>query len=212
MCWLCCCTSTVFFVFCMSGLYATEKDTVIIPNFDCNFVYFFFSICQVYFKAMFCYLSWILMSKSLLRVHLIIIMEIPSLIQLVLFSVQFSHLVMSDSLWPRGLHHARLHVNHQLSDFTQTHVRWISDAIQQSHPLSPLLLLPPIFPIIGVFWNESALHIRWPKYWSFSFSISPSSEHIGLTSFRMNCRGPAPVDPGWFEGGDGVGILGKIHI
>ena len=107
MCWLFSCTSTVSFVFCMSGLYAIEKDTVKIPHFDCDFAYFFFSICQVYFKAMFCYLCWILMSKSLLRVHLIIIMEIPSLIQLVLFSVQFSHLVMSDSLWPHGLWQAR---------------------------------------------------------------------------------------------------------
>ena len=50
----------------------------------------------------------------------------------------------------------------------------------------PLLLLPSIFPHIRVFSSESALHIRWPKYWSFSFSISPSSEHLGLTSFRMD--------------------------
>ena len=50
----------------------------------------------------------------------------------------------------------------------------------------PLLLLPSIFPSIRVFYNESALHIRWPKYWSFSFSISPSNEHPGLISFRMH--------------------------
>ena len=50
----------------------------------------------------------------------------------------------------------------------------------------PLLLLPPIFPSIRVFSNESALHIRWPKYWSFSFNISPSNEHPGLNSFRMD--------------------------
>ena len=50
----------------------------------------------------------------------------------------------------------------------------------------PLLLLPSIFPSIRVFLNESVLHIRWPKYWSFSFSISPSSEHSGLISFRMD--------------------------
>ena len=50
----------------------------------------------------------------------------------------------------------------------------------------PLFLLPSIFPSIRVFSNESALHIRWPKYWSFSFSISPSSEHPGLISFRMD--------------------------
>ena len=51
---------------------------------------------------------------------------------------------------------------------------------------SPLLLLPSIFPNIRVFSNESALHVRWPKFWSFSFSISPSSEHPGLISFRMD--------------------------
>ncbi|CAI9172430.1 unnamed protein product [Rangifer tarandus platyrhynchus] len=50
----------------------------------------------------------------------------------------------------------------------------------------PLFLLPSIFPSIRIFSNESALHIRWPKYWSFSFSISPSSEHPGLISFRMD--------------------------
>ena len=51
----------------------------------------------------------------------------------------------------------------------------------------PLLLLPSIFPSIRVFSNESALRIRWPKYWSFSFNISPSNEHVGLISFRMGC-------------------------
>ena len=60
------------------------------------------------------------------------------------------------------------------------------DAIQPSHPLFPLLFLPSIFPSIRVFSSESALHISWPKYWSFSFSISPSSEHSGLMSFRMD--------------------------
>ena len=53
-------------------------------------------------------------------------------------------------------------------------------------PRHPLLLLPPIFPTISVISNESALHIRWPKYWSISFSISPSNEHPGLISFRMD--------------------------
>ena len=50
----------------------------------------------------------------------------------------------------------------------------------------PLLLLPSIFPNIRIFSNESAFHIRWPKYWSFSFNISPSNEHLGLISFRMD--------------------------
>ena len=62
----------------------------------------------------------------------------------------------------------------------------VGDAIQPSHPLSPLLLLSPIPPSIRVFSNESTLHMRWPKYWSFSYSISPSNEHPGLISFRMD--------------------------
>ena len=71
-----------------------------------------------------------------------------------------------------------------LPEFPQTQVRWVSDAIQPSHPLSPLLLLPSVFPSVRVFSNESALRIRWPKYWSFS--ISPSNEYSGLISFRID--------------------------
>ena len=71
-------------------------------------------------------------------------------------------------------------------EFTQIHVHWVGDATQPSHPLSPLLLLPSIFPSIKVFSNDSALHIRWPKYWSFSFSISPSNEYSELISFRID--------------------------
>ena len=69
-----------------------------------------------------------------------------------------------------------LPVHHQLLKFTQTHVHWVGDAIQPSHP-HPLLLLPSIFPSIRVFTNESALCIRWPKYWSFSFNIN--AEDLG---------------------------------
>ena len=79
-----------------------------------------------------------------------------------------------------------LPVHHQLLEPTQTHVHWVGDAIQPPHPL-----LSPSSPALNhscirVFSNESALHIRWPKYWSFSFSISPSNEHPGLISFRMD--------------------------
>ena len=79
-----------------------------------------------------------------------------------------------------------LPVHHQLLEFTQTHVHRVSDAIQPSYPLSSLLLLPPIPPSIRVFSNESTLQMRWPKYWSFSFSIIPSNEMPGLISFRMD--------------------------
>ena len=78
-----------------------------------------------------------------------------------------------------------LPVHHQLLEFTQTHVHRVGDAIQPSHPLSSLLL-PPIPPTIRVFSNESTLRMRWPKYWSFSFSIIPSNEYPGLVSFRMD--------------------------
>ena len=73
-----------------------------------------------------------------------------------------------------------LPVRHQLPESNQTHVHWVCDAIQPSHPLSSPSPLPSIFPSIRVFSNESALRIQWPKYWSFSFSISPSNEHSGL--------------------------------
>ena len=75
---------------------------------------------------------------------------------------------------------------HYLLEMAQTHVHWVSDAIQQSNPLYPLLLLSLIFPNTRVFSSESALHIRWPEYQSFSFSISPSNEYSGLFSFRID--------------------------
>ena len=79
-----------------------------------------------------------------------------------------------------------LPVHHQLPESTQTHVHRVTDAIQPAHPLSSPSPLPSVFPSIRVFSNESALHIRWPKYWSFSFNISPSNKHPGLI-FRMDC-------------------------
>ena len=77
-------------------------------------------------------------------------------------------------------------VLHHLPELAQIHAHWIGDAIQPSHPL--LSPSPPasVFPSIRVFSNESALSIRWLKYWIFSFNISPSSEHPGLISFRMD--------------------------
>ena len=78
-------------------------------------------------------------------------------------------------------------VHHQVPELTQTHVYWVGDAIQPSHPLSsPSPPLPSIFPSIRIFSNESVLRIMWPRYWSFSFSISPSNEYSGLISFRMD--------------------------
>ena len=79
-----------------------------------------------------------------------------------------------------------LPAHHKHLDLAQTHVHRVSDAIQLSHSLSSLLLLPSIFPSIRVFSKKSVPHIRWPKYWNFSFSISPSNEYSGLISFRMD--------------------------
>ena len=70
--------------------------------------------------------------------------------------------------------------------FTQTHVHWVSDAIQPSHPLSSPSPPASIFPSIRVFSSEPTLPIRWPKYWSFGFCISPSNEYSGLISFRID--------------------------
>ena len=75
-------------------------------------------------------------------------------------------------------------VLHYLPEFAHTHVHWVGDAIQPSHPLLPPS--PPAFNrLIRIFSNELALRIRWPKYWNFSFSISPSNEQSGLISFRI---------------------------
>ena len=76
-------------------------------------------------------------------------------------------------------------VHHQFLELTQTHVHWVGDAIQPTYPLSSPS--PPfLFPSNRVFSNESVLHIRWPKYWSLSFSIRPSNEYSGLISFRLD--------------------------
>ena len=78
-------------------------------------------------------------------------------------------------------------VLHYLPELAQTHVRWVSVMLSNHLILShPLLLLPSVFPSIRVFSNESALCIRWPKYWSFSFSKVPSNEYSGLSSFRID--------------------------
>ena len=102
----------------------------------------------------------------------------------------FSSFISTQFSSVQSLSHVRLFatpgIHQQHPEFTQIHVHWVGDAIQPSHPLRPLLLLSPIFPRIRVFSNESALHIRWPKYWSFIFSINHSNEYSGLISFRID--------------------------
>ena len=101
-------------------------------------------------------------------------------------SVQFSRSVVPDSLRPHGLQHARPPCRSP----TPSLLKLISiESVMPSNSLircHPLLLPPSIFPSVRVFSNESTLRIRWPEYWSFSFSISPSNEHPGLVSFRMD--------------------------
>ena len=107
---------------------------------------------------------------------------------LLMASVQFSSVAQSCPTLcdPMNRSTPGLPVYHHLPEFTQTHIHGVCDAIQPSHPLRPLLLLLPIPPSIRVFSNESTFCMRWPKYWSFSFSIVPSKEHPGLISFRMD--------------------------
>ena len=100
--------------------------------------------------------------------------------------VQFSRSVVSDSASPwTAAHQASLSITNSWSLLKLMCIEWVmpSNHLILCHPL---LLLPSIFPSIRVSSNESVIHIRWPKYWSFSFSISPSSEYAELISFRMD--------------------------
>ena len=85
-------------------------------------------------------------------------------------------------------------VDHYLPELAQTHVHWVSDAIQLSHPLFLFLLLPSVFPSIRVFSNEPALCIRWPKYWSFKFIYSRISYHAAATANSLQSC-PTLCDP-----------------
>ena len=112
-------------------------------------------------------------------------MYVSQILKLYTFSlVQFSHSAVSDSLRPHESQHARPPCPSRSS----LRLTSIESVMPSSHLIlcSPLLLLPPIPPSIRVFSNESTLHMRWPKYWSFSFSIFPSKEIPGLISFRMD--------------------------
>ena len=102
-------------------------------------------------------------------------------------SVQFSLSVVSDSLRPHGLHAARQASLSITSSRSSLKLMSIESVMPSSHLIlyCPLLLPPSIFPSIRSSSNESVLHIRWPKYWNFSFSISPSNEYSGLISFRI---------------------------
>ena len=115
-------------------------------------------------------------------------------------SVQFSHSVVSDSLRPHGLQHARPPCP---SPTPGAHSDSCTESVMPSNHLilcRPLLLSPSIFPSIRVFSNESVLCLRCPKYCSFSFSISPSNEYSGLVFFRIDWFDLLASDRVWFTG------------
>ena len=108
-----------------------------------------------------------------------------------IISVQFSSVAQSCPTLcnPMECSTSGFPVHSQLPELIQTHVHRVCDAIQPFHSVGPLVLLPSIFPSIRVFSKESALSIRWPKYWTFTFNNGPSNEYSGLISFRID----------WFE-------------
>ena len=121
--------------------------------------------------------------KCLAVVHMVLFWHFQAINSVHVSSVAQSCL----TLWnPMSCSTPGLPVHHQLPEFTQTQVHQVSDAMGHLILCCPLLLLPPIPPSIRVFSSESTLRMRWPKYWSFSFSIIPSKEHPGLISFRMD--------------------------
>ena len=115
-----------------------------------------------------------------------IVPDVSSQSSTIWFAVQFSHSVMSNSLWPHGLQHPRPPCPPPTPGIYSNSCplsQWCHPTISSCRPL---LLPPSIFPSIRFFSSESALHIRWPKDWSFSFNISPYNEYSGLISFRMD--------------------------
>ena len=127
--------------------------------------------------------SWVLFFRNQ-KVHLKKVGGVGKK-QFVQNQIQFSRSVVSDSCDPMNCSTPGPPVHHQLPEFTQTHFHWVGDAIQQFHPLSS-----PSAPALDLSQHQGlfqrVLPIRWPEYWSFSFSISPSSEHPGLISFMMD--------------------------
>ena len=111
-------------------------------------------------------------------------------------SVQFSSVALSCLTLcnPMGCSMPGFPIHHQPPELTQTRVHWVGDASNHLILCHPLLLPPSVFPSIRVFSNELVLHIRWPQYWSFSCSISPSNEYSGMISFRMDWSPCSPRD------------------
>ena len=147
--------------------------------------------------SLFCVLYWLCCSAHIHKQKFYFLCSFPLNDRMnAVSSVHFRCSVVSNSLQSRGLHHARLlcpspttrACSNSCPSNSWPSSQWchLSSMVSRwCHPSHPLLLLPSIFPSIRVFSNESVLCIRWPKYWSFSFSISPSNEYSGLISFRI---------------------------
>ena len=107
----------------------------------------------------------------------------------IIYSVQFSHSALSNFLRLHGLQHTKPHCPSPINSWSLLKLIFTQLVMLSNHLIlcRPLLLPPSVFPSIRVFFSESALCIRWPKYWSFSFNISLSNEQSGLISFRMDC-------------------------
>ena len=154
----------------------------------------FYNVFSLSFIVPFFGLDIPLISPIFLKISLIVPLLLFSSISLhcslkkAYFYIHFSSVAQSCLTLCDPMNHSTpgLPVHHQLPEFTQTHVHQVGDANQPSHPLLSPSPPTPIPPSIRGFSNESTLHMRWPKYWSFSFSISPSNEHPGLISFRMD--------------------------
>ena len=145
---------------------------------------FHFNFCQIFKNFLFNFFFDPLIVQKCVNSYLFVTFSTFFLLLISQFSSVV--IVVPDSCDPMDCSTPDFPVHHQLPELTQAHVHRVSDTIQPSRPLSPLLLLPSIFPSTRIFSNASVLRIRWPKYWSFSFSISPSNEYSGLISFRMD--------------------------
>ena len=130
-----------------------------------------------WFRYMYIYMYICIHTHSYIYVCVSVCVDVVVVVVIVQL---LSHIWLCDSLNCSTLGFPILHY---FLKFVQTHIHWVGDTIQPSHPLSPLLLLPSIFPSIRVSFNESALCIRWPKKCNFDFNISPSNEYSGLISF-----------------------------
>ena len=144
-------------------------------------------LCSVFQSVNTVFLNWFKSSLIFFHQCMYLIFKVIWTGIFVSTSVQFSHSVMSDILQPHGLQHSRTAFSITNSQ-SLLKLMSIESVMPSNHLIlcHPLLLLPSIFPSIRVFSNELVLHIRWPKYWHFSFSISPSNEYSGPISFRID--------------------------